>query len=282
MMALRPLSAVAMCAALQAGTALADPNDVPPAPPPPGDAPTAPPTPSPPPPVPPKPDTSALADDGHPLAGWHNGYFYIRDPHDNFRLYPQGSAQVDAYTYAGPGLSETALKPTLFLRRIRAEASGEILHRIFFNISGDFGATALDNPKGTNETSASAPGTSATASTARYASAQTAKLSAAPANVWVNVRANDVLNAQIGQYNAPFMLENRTSERYTAFMERSLAVRDVGIPTNKEIGLMLWGETHEKLFYYSAGYFDGAGQNRLGTDGRGDALARVFFHTLFM
>src|SRR5450432_1152897 len=72
-------------------------------------------------------DTSALADDGHPLAGWHNGLFYLRDYTDNFRLYLQGRAQIDAYTYFGPGVAETTLKPTLFLRRIRPELSGEFL-----------------------------------------------------------------------------------------------------------------------------------------------------------
>ncbi len=227
-------------------------------------------------------DDSALAVDGHPLAGYHNGLFYLRDPYDNFRLYVQGRAQIDAYTYAGPGVSDTTLKPTLFLRRIRPEITGELFHCILFSIAGDFGATALDNPKGTTEISAAAPGAAPTASSGRYASAETTKLSAAPTDVFITVKAHDLLNAQIGQFDAPFTMENRTSDKFIPFTERSLAVRAVGIPTNKEIGLMLWGEMPNKLLYYFGGVFDGDGQNRLNTDSRGEVIGRVFLHPLFM
>src|SRR5262249_13928372 len=47
-------------------------------------------------------DNSALAKDGHPMAGFHNGLFYLRDYNDNFRLHIQGRAHLDFYTYAGP------------------------------------------------------------------------------------------------------------------------------------------------------------------------------------
>ena len=126
------------------------------------------------------PDSSPLAKDGHPYAGWHNGIVFFRDYNDNFRIYLQGRAQVDAYTYFGPGVSDTALKPTLFLRRIRPEISGELFHRWYFMLAGDFGATGLDNPKGTNQTSAAAPGKAPTDASGRYASAQATKFSAGP------------------------------------------------------------------------------------------------------
>ena len=41
---------------------------------------------------------------------------------------------------------------------------------------------------------------------------------------------------QVGQFDAPFTLENRTSDKYFDFMERSITVRAFGIPENKEIG----------------------------------------------
>ncbi|MEP7050227.1 MAG: porin, partial [Pseudomonadota bacterium] len=87
-------------------------------------------------------------------------------------------------------------------------------------------------------------------------------------------------NVQVGQFDAPFTMENRTSDKYIPFMERSLAVRDVGIPTNKDIGAMFWGEDPSKYFFYSAGLFNGEGQNRLNTDSRGDVMARAFVHPL--
>jgi phosphate-selective porin len=224
----------------------------------------------------------ALAKDGHPLAGYHDGLFYMRDENDNFRLYVQGRAQIDSYNYLGPGVSSsTTLVPTVFLRRIRPEITGEILKNWQFMIAGDFGATSLDNPKGNGtETVAAAPGTNPTAATAKYASAQTAHIGAAPTDVFVNFHAHSIFNVQVGQFDAPFMMENRTSDKYIPFMERSLAVRDVGIPTNKEIGAMAWGELENKLFFYSLGLFDGDGQNKLNTDARGDFMARAFVHPL--
>lgn len=228
-------------------------------------------------------DASPLAKDSHPLAGWHNGLFYLRDYNDNFRLYIQGRAQIDTYTYFGPGVAEVtaqSLKPTLFLRRIRPELSGEFLVNWQWMLAGDFGATGLDNPKGTNETSAAAPGVVPAATTGRFASAQTARVSAAPTDVFVNYRAHPLFNLQLGQYDAPFTMENRTSDKYIPFMERSLAVRAVGVPTNKELGLMTWGEMSNKLLFYSVGLFNGDGQNKLNTDSHGDLFARVFVHPL--
>ncbi|HEX3854668.1 MAG TPA: porin [Polyangiaceae bacterium] len=154
----------------------------------------------------------SLGKDGNPLAGYHSGLFYLRDVDDNYRLYLQGRAHIDFYSYFGPGVSNTTLKPTLFLRRARPELSGELFHRWWFMIAGDFGTTAIDNPRGTNETSAAAPNAVPTAASARYNSAQSPKVSAAPTDVFINYRAANFLNVQVGQFDAPFTMENRTSE----------------------------------------------------------------------
>lgn len=223
---------------------------------------------------------AALAIDGQPLAGFRNGLFFLRDRHDDFRLYPQARAQVDGFSYFGPGVSHTTLKPTLLLRRVRPELAGEFFGRWSFMIAGDFGATAFDNPSGTQETSAAAPGVAPSASSGRYAGAQTARVSAGATDVFVSVRAMPALNIQLGQFDAPFTLENRTSDKYLPFMERALAVRGLGIPTNKEIGAMLWGETADHVVYYSGGVFAGDGQNRLNADGNADFIGRAFVHPL--
>lgn len=225
-------------------------------------------------------DDSPSAADGHPLAGYHNGLFYLRDHHDNFHLYIQGRSQIDFYGYLGPGVPATALKPTLFLRRLRPEITGELLGRWRFMIAGDFGATAIDNPRGTNETSAAPPGVTPSAATARYASGETTRFQAAATDVFINYRQGPVFNVLIGQTDAPFMMENRTSDKFIPFMERSLPVRAVGIPTNKEIGAMAWGETANRLFYYSAGAFNGDGQNRPNVDARFDVMGRVVVHPM--
>ncbi len=218
----------------------------------------------------------SLAEDGFPLAGYHSGLFYLRDTEDNYRLYLQGRAHLDFYGYFGPGVGDTSLKPTLFLRRARPEFSGELFHSWWFMIAGDFGATAIDNPRGSNETSAAAPGMLPTANSGRYASAQSVKISAAPTDVFLNYRAAPFLNVQVGQFDAPFTMENRTSEKWgTPFMERSLTVRDVAVPTQKQLGVMLWGEAF-KILNYAVGLFDGDGQNRPNVDSRGDLFARAY------
>ncbi len=225
-------------------------------------------------------DNSALGTDGHPLAGFHNGLFYLRDPNDNVHLFINGRMHIDFFSYAGGGVPETVLKPTLFLRRIRPEIQGDFLGHWNFMIAGEFGATALDNPRGTNETAAAAPGTPPGANTARFAPAQTTRFQAAPADAFLNYREGTLFNLQVGQFDAPFMMDNRTSDKYTAFMERALPVRAVGIPANKEIGAMAWGETENRLFYYSFGPFNGDGQNRPNADARFDLMGRFFVHPL--
>ena len=276
-------------------TAAAEPAvPAPPVPPPPGDAPVPPGTMPTPEETPAdggsdasdKTDTSALAKDGHPMAGYHNGLFYLRDANDNFRLHVQGRAQIDAYSYLGAGVGDTTLKPTIFLRRIRPEVTGELFHDWWFSIAGDFGATALDNPKGTNAANTGDPTKTPDATTglppqtSRYGSAQTARISAQATDVFLNYRPISLVNVQVGQFDAPFTMENRTSDKYLQFMERSLAVRAVGIPTNKEIGAMVWGETSDRLVFYSVGVFNGEGQNRLAADSKPEVMARVFAHPL--
>lgn len=225
-------------------------------------------------------DNSPSAHDGHPLAGYHNGLFFLRDHHDNFHLYIQGRSQIDFYSFLGGGVPQTTLKPTLFIRRVRPEITGEFLGHWRFMIAGDFGATAIDNPKGTNETSAASPNSAPTATSARFATAETTRFQAAPSDVFINYRNHSIFNIMIGQMDAPFMMENRTSDKYIPFMERSLPVRAVGIPSNKEIGGMFWGETENRLFYYSVGPYMGDGQNRPNVDSRFDIFGRTFVHPL--
>lgn len=226
-------------------------------------------------------ESPALADDGAPLAGYHDGLFFLRARRDDFRLYVQGRSQLDFYSYFGPGVVDAGLKPTLFVRRIRPELSGEFLGRWRFMIAGDFGATAIDNPDGrSTESRAAPPGVDPTASTARYAAAQTIRFQAAATDVYVGYRADSLFNVTVGQMDAPFTMENRTSDKAIPFMERSLAVRAVGVPTNKEIGAMFWGETKDHFVYYSVGPYMGDGQNRPNVDTRLDVFGRVFVHPL--
>jgi hypothetical protein len=225
-------------------------------------------------------DTAPLARDGHPLAGYH-GLWYLRDYNDNFILYLNGRAQIDTYTYMGPGIGSTPLKPTMFLRRIRPEVAGEIMHHWWFYIAGDFAPTALDNNGNfAQEQQAGNPGQAPTAATARYVSPQTSSIKATATDDYLVYKAHDLLYFQAGQYDLPFTMENRTSDKYFEFIERPLAVRAIGVPLNKDIGVMAWGWADKRLFYYSLGVFNGAGQSRLSTDGRPEMAGRAFVRPL--
>lgn len=224
--------------------------------------------------------------DGEPLAGYYGGTFYLRDKTDNFRLYVQGRAHVDAYVPFGPGVTEAApgsgLKSTVFLRRIRPEISGEFFKVWQFKIEGDWGQTTNDNANGQSI----APSCSVDASTGKQSCISRSGTIQAPVqrpqtlDVFINWGPSRYFNLQFGQFKIPFTYENRTSENFTPFMEASLPVRNVGAPLNRDIGVMAWGELDAGLLFYSAGIFNGDGPNRLNPDNRGDGIGRVFAHPL--
>ncbi len=190
-----------------------------------------------------------------PLATWHNDLFYITSPDHNWFIAPTGRLQLDAYVYTGDGVTSEYTTPAgayrrpdlsdgVVLRRARLETVGGFLNRFTYALGAEF--TNAAGPLATD--------------------------------LIFNARIHPLLNFQLGQFDAPFTMENRTSDKYIDFLERSIAVRALGMPTNKEIGLMAWGETPNRLFYYSVGVFNGDGQNRLNRDSYMDVMGRLFAH----
>src|SRR5207244_381508 len=102
-------------------------------------------------------------------------------------------------------------KDTLFVRRARAELQGTFMGHFDFHIAGEFAST---------------PATGATGTVA---------------DAYVIVDYLPYLKLQAGQFDLPFTLENRTSDKYFDFMERSVVVRSFGVPANKDQGAMLFG-----------------------------------------
>ncbi len=223
-----------------------------------------------------------------PLAGFHDGFF-LRDQDDNFRLYPRGRINIDMYGFAGPGVSQvkaadgsTALAPRLFFRRVRLELAGDFFHQLAsFWIATDFGGQPLSNSNGKTEQTFSKAGQAPTSSTAHFAPIQSASTAAALADVWLNIQPSRALGFMIGQYQAPFSMENRTSESYITFMERNVAIRGFAFPSGKETGVTAWGEVGDGgVFNYEVGVFGGDGQNRPQVDSRFDFMGRVFVKPL--
>ncbi len=70
----------------------------------------------------------------------------------------------------------------------------------------------MGNAAGTAETSAAATGTTPTASSGRYAAVQSIASAPAPADVFIGYSVCNCLNVQIGQFDVPFSLANRTGD----------------------------------------------------------------------
>jgi phosphate-selective porin OprO and OprP len=227
-----------------------EPPPPPPPPPSPEVAPVPPAEPLPPPPAPPPPAAPAP----EPLAGFSDGTAFLRSADGEFVLLPNGRLQVDGYFFKSDN-------PTpnngFLLRRARAELAGWVGPWFFFSIAGDF---AAGSPAGANPVAQ-------------------ANLNATDDYVAI-APWGDLAILQFGQFDAPFTLENRTSDKYFDFMERSITVRAFGAPTNKEVGFMVHGIHPEKLFYYSAGLFNGDGQNYRNADKSFDFIGRAWLAPL--
>ena len=192
-----------------------------------------------------------------PLAGYRNGSFYLKDPHDYFVLYPKGRLQIDGYLFPNRGTSPPAgvidnstkdprPRDTVFVRRARVELLGTVIGHFDFHIAAEY---------------ASVPSTGQTGIVT---------------DAFVIVDYLTWLKLQVGQFDAPFTMENRTSDKYIDFMERSLTVRAFGVPLNKDQGAMLWGWAPKQLAYYSAGVFNGDGQSFKNQDSHPAIIGRGF------
>ena len=214
-------------------------------------------------PVPPPPATTpppiakppvASAPTGEPLAGFSDGTPFLRSPDGDFVLFPGGQFQVDRYYFHS---KDKTPNNTYLLRTARVDLGGWVGPWVFFFLSGEFAA---------GPPAAAAPVAPANLSTAdEY-------VALAP---WKNLAI-----LQVGQFNAPFTLENRIGSKYTDFMERSITVRAFGIPDNREMGAMLHGFNEDRVFYYSIGNFNGDGQNFKNADNHFDWMGRAWFAPL--
>jgi len=198
---------------------------------------------------------SSRGPEGFPLAGYHGGRFFLRDDHDQFRLYPGLLMQVDTRATLGRGVDDVTgpagdpLRPQMTMRRARVDLGGEILSRWSFFLSGDLAGPTPHLEHG-----------------------------------FLQVRVARWLSLSLGQQQVPFTMENRTDESQMMWLERPLAVR-FAQPSNKDLGLMASGRTRGGVFAYEAGAFGGdanqeRGPVRANVDARVDGVARVYARPL--
>jgi hypothetical protein len=191
-----------------------------------------------------------------PLAGYANGSFFLRDPHDWFVLFPKGRLQVDWYNILNRGdvpagivpntTADPRAKDTIFVRRARIELQGTFIGHFDFHIAGEFTSTPAAGALGVL------------------------------ADAYIIVDYLSFLKLQVGQFDAPFSLENRTSDKYIDFIERGPSVRYLAVPANKDQGAMIWGWLPKNIAYYSLGVFNGDGQNFKNQDNWGTIMGRAF------
>jgi hypothetical protein len=240
------------------------------------------------PPPPPPAEQEAEHAGNREIAGWRGGFF-IRDARDIFRFYPHFLAEADLNTSFGPGVKPdptkstalppdvaSGLKPRLYIRRARIGFDAELLRRWSVSAILEFGGQAIGNAAGTAETSAATAGNAPTATSGRYTPVQTVGTSPVPADVFINYSVCACFNLQVGQFNIPFSLDNRTGDDYYPLLERALPMRNFVVPSPRDIGALLWGDLGPKVVAYEIGVFGGDGQNRPFVGGRVDGIGRIF------
>src|SRR6266511_3862988 len=134
---------------------------------------------------------------------------------------------------------QTALKDRFRLRRARINLTGEFAEQFDFKIEGDFEQS--DGTSG-NRTAFSAT------------------------DIWVNWHQFPAAQIKVGQYKAPFGLDQLTPDTTLLTIERALPTGDI-TPT-RQIGIELWGKPftniwpeQKDLLTYYAGIFNGNGRN---------------------
>src|SRR5947207_8574821 len=134
---------------------------------------------------------------------------------------------------------QTALKDRFRLRRARINLTGDFAEQFDFKIEGDFG-----QGDGLNSNRTAFSGT----------------------DIFVNWHQFPEAQIKVGQWKAPFGLEQLTPDTTLLFAERSLPTG--AITPDRQIGAQLWGKpfTHlwpeqKDLLTYYAGIFNGNGRN---------------------
>jgi phosphate-selective porin OprO and OprP len=134
---------------------------------------------------------------------------------------------------------ETAINDRFRLRRARINLTGDFAEQFDFKMEGDFGQS--DGTSG-NRTAFSAT------------------------DIWVNWHQFPAAQVKVGQYKAPFGLEQLTPDTTLLTIERTLPTG--AITPDRQIGVQLWGKPltsiwpeQKDLLTYYAGIFNGNGRN---------------------
>jgi phosphate-selective porin OprO and OprP len=173
---------------------------------------------------------------------------YVQQRGPELKLVLGGFIQVnfedgDVSAFEGR-FGQTALKDRFRIRRARINLTGDFAEQFDFKIEGDFGQS-----DGTSGSRTAFSGT----------------------DIFVNWHQFPEAQIKVGQWKAPFGLEQLTPDTTLLFAERSLPTG--AITPDRQIGAQLWGKPlasiwpdQKDLLTYYAGIFNGNGRNITNND----------------
>jgi phosphate-selective porin OprO and OprP len=169
---------------------------------------------------------------------------YVQQRGPELKLVLGGFIQVnfedgDVSAFEGR-FGETAQKDRFRLRRARIGMTGDFAEQFDFKMEGDFEQNDGTSPSNRVDFSGT--------------------------DIWVNWHQFPAAQIKVGQYKAPFGLEQLTPDTALLFPERSLPTG--AITPDRQIGIELWGKPftnvwpqQKDLLTYYAGIFNGNGRN---------------------
>jgi phosphate-selective porin len=188
---------------------------------------------------------------------------YVQQRGPEIKLVLGGFIQVnfedsDAFAFNG-NFGQSAIKDRFRLRRARVNLTGDFAEQFDFKVEGDFGQNDGTN---SNRTAFSAT------------------------DIWLNWHQFPAAQIKVGQYKAPFGLEQLTPDTALYTIERSLPTG--AITPDRQIGAQLWGKPftsiwpeQKDLLTYYAGIFNGNGRNTTVNDNNNFMYVGRLESTLF-
>ena len=188
---------------------------------------------------------------------------YVQQRGSEIKLVLGGFIQVnfedsDAFAFQGNfGLS--AIKDRFRLRRARVNLTGDFAEQFDFKVEGDFG-----QGDGINSNRTAFSGT----------------------DIWLNWHQFPGAQIKVGQWKAPFGLDQLTADTSLYTIERTLPTG--AITPDRQIGAQLWGKPltniwpeQKDLLTYYAGIFNGNGKNTTVNDNNNFMYVGRLESTLF-
>src|SRR6266581_7393812 len=173
---------------------------------------------------------------------------YVQQRGSEIKLVLGGFIQVnfedgDVLAFQG-NFGQTALKDRFRLRRARINLTGDFAEQFDFKVEGDF-----ENSDGLNSNRTAFEAT----------------------DIFINWHQFAEANVKLGQWKAPFGLEQLTPDTSLYTIERTLPTG--AITPERQIGIQLWGKPfatiwpdQKDLLTYYAGIFNGNGRNITNND----------------